>query len=190
MRTSSSRWRIVCGIVVAALATCLGLGTCGHRVRPGTGLRGAGGSGQQDLDPAVDVRRVRRLRHRRGDHRAAGGGAEQPERDGLSQRRAVHPQRAERRGVPGAARQVRAEGVRPARERRHAAESGRLPADPRGEPDAGHQVLRVRRHAELRHRGGVDRLRRVPQRARRTGAEAGPDADGAQPQLGVPARVR
>ena len=29
MRTSSSRWRIVCGIVVAALVTCLGLGTAG-----------------------------------------------------------------------------------------------------------------------------------------------------------------
>jgi sugar phosphate isomerase/epimerase len=29
MRTSSSRWRIVSGLIVAALATCLGLGTAG-----------------------------------------------------------------------------------------------------------------------------------------------------------------
>jgi sugar phosphate isomerase/epimerase len=29
MRRSSSRWRIVCGIIVAALVTCLGLGTAG-----------------------------------------------------------------------------------------------------------------------------------------------------------------
>ena len=42
----------------------------------------------------------------------------------------------------------------------------------------------------LRHRGRVDRVRRVPERARRAGAPGRADADGAQPRLGVRARLR
>ena len=66
----------------------------------------------------------------------------------------------------------------------------RLRPDPRGQPHARHQVLWLGRHAQLRDRGGVGGLRRVPQRARRAGPQGRSDAHGPQPQLGVRAHVR
>ena len=96
-----------------------------HRDGSQTRLRRPGRARRQDLRPALDVRRVHRLRHRPGDDRPDRGGLPPPQRDGVPQRRAVHAQRPDRRAVPRAAGQVRAEGIRPARGRRHADEPGR-----------------------------------------------------------------
>ena len=186
--------KVVRGLLVVAVAALREHGRGEHGGRCESRLRRARGPGQQDLDPALDVRRVHRLRHRRGDDRADGGGPRAPQRDGLPQRRAVHAQRPDRRAVPRAARQVRAEGVGPARRRRHAGEPGGHRADHRRQPDPGHQVLRLRLHpdlpADLHHRGGVGRVRRVPGRARRGGTEGRPDADGAQPRHRVRGGLR
>ena len=87
-----------------------------------------------------------------------------PERDRLPQCRAVHPERALRRGVPRPARRVRPQGVGAARQRRHPDGPRGHRRDHRGEPHPRHQVLRLRRHPELRDRGRVGRVRRVPRR--------------------------
>ena len=72
--------------------------------------------------------------------------------------------------------------------------SGEHRPDHRGQQDARDQVLRLRRHpdlpADLHHRGGVGRVRQVPQRGRREGAPGRSAADGAQPRHRVLDEVR
>ena len=113
------------GFAAALVAACIGLGAAGTASAARTGLRRARRAGQQDLDPAVDVRRVHRLRDRCGDDRADADGVPAPQRDGLPQRGAVHVERPVRERLPRAARRVRAEGLGPARRRRHAGRTRR-----------------------------------------------------------------
>ena len=85
----------------AAVALCLATGSASTAVRRATRLHGPRSPGQQDLDPAVDVRRVHRLRHGRGHDRAHRDRPRRAARDGLPQRRAVHAQRPVRERLPG-----------------------------------------------------------------------------------------
>ena len=118
--------------------------------RGGARVRRSRRPGQQGLDPAVDVRRLHRLRHRRGDDRADRGGVPAPERDGLSQRRAVHAQRPVPRSSIGRCWTSTGSRRRPATS---TSAGPRSPADiepdHRGQPDLGDQVLRLRLHADL-----------------------------------------
>ena len=154
-----------------------------YRGRGEQGVRRARGPGQQDLRPALDVRRLHQLRQR---HPAHGGGPPPLERDGLSQRRAVLARRADRRAISRVARQVRAEGLGAARRRRHAGKAGEHRTDPGRQQSARDQVLRLRLHpdlpADLHHRGAVGRVRAVPGPDRRAGTEVRPDADRPQPR--------
>ena len=193
MKTSSGRARGAYGLLVAALVACLTLFAASAASADGGKGRDGGGRDVPDSKISIqlwtfaeyigfgtDAATIARTEEVFRSLRDMGYRNVEPfTLSGLSAG-----------GLSRPSRQVQAEGLRPARQRRLAGEPGGHRADPRGEPDARDPVLRLRSNAELRHGSRVDRLRRVPQRARCNGAEAGPEADGPQPQLGVPARVR
>ena len=95
-------------LLVAAGATA---GTASN----GGGHGRATGSRRQDLGAALELRGVHRLRRGTGEPAAPRGGARRAQRDRLPQRRTVLVQRPQRRGVQGAAAQVRPQGTVQAR---------------------------------------------------------------------------
>ena len=110
MKTSRTRARIVRALILAVLAACISVGA-EHGECPGAGLCRPGRPRIARSRSSSDLRRVHRLRHRRGNHRADRGSVSEAERDGLPQRRALHAQRPERGGVSGVLDKYGAQGL-------------------------------------------------------------------------------
>ena len=186
MRTLSSRWRIVRGVVVAALAMCLSLGVTGTASAQAPDCAGRGvpvnkisiqlWTFAEYVGFGTDAATIARLEEVLSSLSEMGYRNVEPfTLSGLS----AEDYRAllDKYGLKASARHVDVG-------------TPENPADIEqildGQQDARDPVLRVRLHpdisADLHHRGRVDRLRRVPQRPRRPGPPAGTDPDGAQPR--------
>ena len=170
MRTAVSHGRIVRSLTVAALATCIGLGATGTAAAQSPDCAGRGvptskisiqlwtfaeyvgfGTDTATIARLEEVlRRLSEMGYRNVEPFTLSGLT-------AEQYRAL----LDKYGLKASARHVDVGTPQNPVEHR---------ADPRREPDAGHQVLRLRWHAELRHRSRVGGLRGVPQRDRRAGA--------------------
>ena len=188
MASSRSRGLIVRGLIAAALATCISL--VRPAPRPHSRRMHRPGRAANKISIQLGRSRSTSVRHRPGDDRAHGGSVPAAERDGLPQRRAVHAQRPERQAVPALLDRY---GLK-ASARHVNVGTPTSPVD-FSQILAENQVLGIRFFGS----GGTPHdateaewIAYAPylDQPWRAGPTGGADADGAQPQLGVPARLR